>query len=32
VASGLWDEQLTVDHRYVTEDVVQGLGLWVSLA
>lgn len=32
VASGLWDEGITLSHRYVTEDVVQGLVLFVSLA
>ncbi|MGH7264749.1 MAG: NAD/NADP octopine/nopaline dehydrogenase family protein, partial [Candidatus Rokuibacteriota bacterium] len=32
VASGLWDERLTVDHRYVREDVAEGLVLFVSLA
>jgi opine dehydrogenase len=32
VASGLWDERLTLDHRYVREDVAEGLVLFVSLA
>lgn len=32
VASGLWNETLTFDHRYVTEDVVLGLTLFESAA
>ncbi|MBI4635542.1 MAG: NAD/NADP octopine/nopaline dehydrogenase family protein [Candidatus Rokubacteria bacterium] len=32
VASGLWDEALGLDHRYVTEDVVLGLALFESAA
>lgn len=32
VASGLWDERITLSHRYVTEDVAEGLVLLVSLA
>jgi opine dehydrogenase len=31
VASGLWAERLTFDHRYVTEDVALGLVLYVAL-
>jgi len=31
-ASGLWNEILTYDHRYVTEDVVLGLPLFESAA
>jgi len=30
VASGLWGETLTFDHRYVTEDVALGLALFES--
>ena len=32
VASGLWNEDLTFEHRYVTEDVVMGLSLFESAA
>lgn len=32
VASGLWSEELTFEHRYVTEDVVCGLSLLESAA
>jgi opine dehydrogenase len=32
VASGLWHEVLTFEHRYVTEDVVLGLSLFESAA
>lgn len=32
VASGLWSEILTFEHRYVTEDVVLGLSLFESAA
>jgi opine dehydrogenase len=32
VASGLWDERLSLDHRYVTEDVELGLALLDSAA
>ena len=32
VASGLWSEVLTFEHRYVTEDVVLGLSLLESAA
>ena len=32
VASGLWSEVLTFEHRYVTEDVVLGLSLFESAA
>jgi opine dehydrogenase len=32
LASGLWSEQLTLEHRYVTEDVVHGLALLESAA
>jgi opine dehydrogenase len=32
VASGLWSETLTFEHRYVTEDVMLGLGLFASAA
>ena len=32
LASGLWRESLTLDHRYLTEDVACGLVLNVSLA
>ena len=32
VASGLWSEVLTFEHRYVTEDVVFGLSLFESAA
>jgi opine dehydrogenase len=32
VASGLWDEVVTFEHRYVTEDVVLGLPLLESAA
>lgn len=32
VASGLWSEVLTFDHRYVTEDVALGLTLFESAA
>ena len=32
VASGLWSESLTFEHRYVTEDVVLGLSLLESAA
>lgn len=31
-ASGLWNETLTLEHRYVTEDVVLGLSLLESAA
>jgi len=31
-ASGLWNETLTFDHRYVTEDVALGLSLFESAA
>jgi opine dehydrogenase len=31
-ASGLWNEDLTFEHRYVTEDVVLGLPLFESAA
>ncbi len=29
--SGEWHEKLTMDHRYVVEDIAQGLRFWVSL-
>ncbi|MBI4591677.1 MAG: NAD/NADP octopine/nopaline dehydrogenase family protein [Candidatus Rokubacteria bacterium] len=32
VRSGLWNERLTLDHRYVSEDVALGLTLFTSLA
>jgi len=32
VASGLWSEELTFEHRYVAEDVVYGLSLLESAA
>jgi len=32
LASGLWHETLTFEHRYVTEDVVLGLSLFESAA
>ena len=32
VASGLWNEVLTFEHRYVTEDVALGLSLFESAA
>ncbi len=32
VASGLWSETLTFEHRYVTEDVALGLALFESAA
>lgn len=32
IASGRWSEILTLDHRYVTEDVVLGLSLFESAA
>jgi opine dehydrogenase len=32
VASGLWSETLSFEHRYVTEDVVLGLSLFESAA
>ena len=32
VASGLWSEVVTFEHRYVTEDVVLGLSLFESAA
>jgi len=32
VASGLWNEDLTFEHRYVTEDVALGLSLFESAA
>jgi opine dehydrogenase len=32
VASGLWNEALTFEHRYVTEDVALGLSLFESAA
>lgn len=32
VASGLWSERLTFEHRYVTEDVALGLTLFASAA
>jgi opine dehydrogenase len=32
VASGLWSEILTFEHRYVTEDVALGLALFESAA
>ena len=32
VASGLWEEVLTLEHRYVTEDVALGLSLFESAA
>jgi opine dehydrogenase len=32
IASGLWAEVLTFEHRYVTEDVVLGLSLFESAA
>jgi opine dehydrogenase len=32
IASGLWSETLTYDHRYVTEDVALGLPLFDSAA
>jgi opine dehydrogenase len=32
LASGLWSEELTLEHRYVTEDVVHGLALLESAA
>jgi opine dehydrogenase len=32
VASGLWNETLTVEHRYVTEDAALGLSLFESAA
>lgn len=32
IASGLWNEMLTLDHRYVTEDAVLGLTLFESAA
>ena len=32
VASGLWSEVVTFEHRYVTEDVVMGLSLFESAA
>jgi opine dehydrogenase len=32
VASGLWNEAVTLDHRYVAEDVVLGLSLFESAA
>ena len=32
VASGLWNETLTYEHRYVTEDVALGLTLFESAA
>ncbi|MBI3637627.1 MAG: NAD/NADP octopine/nopaline dehydrogenase family protein, partial [Candidatus Rokubacteria bacterium] len=31
-ASGLWNETLTLEHRYVSEDVVFGLALFESAA
>jgi opine dehydrogenase len=31
VESGLWNERLTLDHRYVTEDIALGLTLFASL-
>src|SRR5262249_28302282 len=31
-ASGLWDESLTFEHRYVTEDAALGLSLFESAA
>jgi opine dehydrogenase len=32
VASGLWNETVTLEHRYVTEDAVLGLSLFESAA
>ncbi len=32
LASGLWNETLTMDHRYVTEDAALGLSLFESAA
>ncbi|MBI2204475.1 MAG: NAD/NADP octopine/nopaline dehydrogenase family protein [Candidatus Rokubacteria bacterium] len=32
IASGLWSETVTLEHRYVTEDVVMGLPLFESAA
>ena len=32
LASGLWSETLTIEHRYVTEDATLGLGLFESAA
>jgi len=31
VRSGLWNENLTLEHRYVSEDVAMGLALFVAL-